>query len=84
MFVSVIDAAKQKGISIIIIFETHSQTMVDTLGDCIENELLSSHDVNIVLFEKELNSSTTKVKFSHFNSEGFLEQWPIGFFSGRK
>lgn len=84
MFVSVIKAAKERELSLKIIFETHSQTMVDTLGDCIEDELLSSQDVNIVLFEKELDSSTTKVKLSYFNSEGLLEQWPIGFFSGRK
>ena len=84
MFVSVIKAAKERELSLKIIFETHSQTMVDTLGDCIEDELLSSQDVNIVLFEKELDSSTTKVKFSYFNSEGLLESWPIGFFSGRK
>lgn len=83
MFVAVISAAKKRGISIVIIFETHSNTMIDTLGDCIEDGNLSANDVNIVLFEKELNSSTTNVKFSHFNNEGFLEEWPIGFFSGR-
>lgn len=84
MFVSVINVANNRDISLKIIFETHSQTMVDTLGDCIEDGNLKASDVNIVLFEKELDSSTTKVKFSHFNNEGFLEEWPIGFFSGRR
>lgn len=84
MFVSVINAAKEKELSLKIIFETHSQTMVDTLGDCIEDGFLEPQDVNIVLFEKEINSSTTKIKFSHFNKEGFLEEWPVGFFSGRR
>ena len=84
MFVLVINAAKEKNISLKIIFETHSNTMIDTLGDCIEDGNLEAQDVNIVLFEKEFNNSTTNVKFSHFNDEGFLEEWPIGFFSGRK
>lgn len=84
MFVSVINTAKKNDLSLKIIFETHSQIMVDTLGDCIEDELLKSQDVNIVLFEKEINSSTTKIKFSHFNEEGFLKEWPVGFFSGRR
>ena len=83
MFVSVINTAKEHDIKLNIIFETHSNTMVDTLGDCIEDGDLISTDVNIVLFEKDFDSSTTNIKFSHFNDEGFLEEWPIGFFSGR-
>ena len=83
MFVSVINTAKKHDIKLNIIFETHSNTMIDTLGDCIEDGDLTPTDVNIVLFEKDFNSSTTNIKFSHFNDEGFLEQWPIGFFSGR-
>lgn len=58
--------------------------MIDTLGDCIENKELNANDVNIVLFEKEKDKNNTIVNFSNFNSEGFLESWPIGFFSGRK
>ncbi|MDN3440952.1 AAA family ATPase [Psychrobacter sp. APC 3279] len=84
MFVLVINAAKEKNISLKIIFETHSNTMIDTLGDCIEDGDLEAQDVNIVLFAKEFNSSTTNIKFSHFNNDGFLEEWPIGFFSGRR
>lgn len=83
MFVTVVKAAKEKGASLKIIFETHSQTMIDTLGDCIEEELLNSKEVNIVVFDKDLDSTTTKISFSNFNNEGFLEHWPIGFFSGR-
>ena len=83
MFVSVINVAKDNDVSLKIIFETHSQTMVDTFGDCIEEGDLKADNVNIVLFDKELDGSTTAIRFSHFNNEGFLEEWPIGFFSGR-
>jgi predicted ATP-dependent endonuclease of OLD family len=83
MFVSVVNTARESDIKLSIIFETHSNTMVDTLGDCIEDGDLNATDVNIALFEKEFDSSTTNIKFSHFNDEGFLEEWPIGFFSGR-
>lgn len=84
MFVSVVNVAKENNVSLRIIFETHSQTMIDTLGDCIENNKLNADDVNIVLFEKERDKNNTIIQFSNFNSEGFLESWPIGFFSGRK
>lgn len=83
MFVSVISLSKRKKIPLIIIFETHSQTIIDTIGECIEDKELDFQDVNIVLFDKENESSTTDIKFSYFNDKGFLEQWPIGFFSGR-
>lgn len=84
MFASVIRLSKSKKIPLTIVFETHSQTIIDTLGDCIENNKLDPQDVNIVLFDKDNDNSTTNIKFSHFNNEGFLQQWPIGFFSGRK
>lgn len=84
MFASVIRLSKSKKIPLTIVFETHSQTIIDTLGDCIESNKLDPQDVNIVLFDKDNDNSTTNIKFSHFNNEGFLESWPIGFFSGRK
>lgn len=83
MFASVVKTAKENKVNLNIVFETHSQTMVDTLGECIEDKILETQDVNIVLFDKKPDSSITNIKFSHFNKEGFLEHWSIGFFSGR-
>ena len=83
MFCSVIKTAKDKGVNISIIFETHSKTMVDTLGDCIEEGIIKHTDVNIALFQKEIEDNKTEIKFSSFDQDGYLEQWPVGFFSGR-
>lgn len=83
MFSSVVHTAKENNVEINIIFETHSKTMIDTIGDCIEEEIISKDDVNIVLFEKEFDEESTRVSFSNFNDSGFLESWPVGFFSGR-
>ena len=33
------------------------------------------------MFEKEKDDYNTEVKISKFNKEGYLENWPIGFFS---
>jgi predicted ATPase len=65
-----------------VVFETHSKTMIDALGDCIEEKIIPSSCVNVVIFDKN-EENETNVRFSKFNSEGFLEDWPIGFFSGR-
>lgn len=83
MFAGVVKAAKESEMELVILFETHSKTMIDTLGDCIESKALDSNDVNIVIFEKEIGESNTLVKFSKFDETGNLLHWPIGFFSGR-
>jgi predicted ATPase len=83
MFASAINAAKSNNIDLIILFETHSKTMIDTLGDCIEDGIINNNDINIVLFEKNIEINSTKINFSNFSKDGYLEKWPVGFFSGR-
>ncbi|MCE2594790.1 ATP-binding protein [Motilimonas cestriensis] len=68
------------GSPINIIFETHSKTMIDALGDVVE-EYGGRESINIVILEKENN--ITKVTQTGFDDEGDLLKWPIGFFSGR-
>ncbi|PHN84394.1 hypothetical protein CSB62_18305 [Vibrio splendidus] len=63
-----------------IIFETHSKTMIDAIGDYIE-ENECAELANIYIFEKE--EDITIVKKSGFDSDGDLVNWPLGFFSGR-
>ncbi|HHC7385970.1 AAA family ATPase [Vibrio parahaemolyticus] len=63
-----------------IIFETHSKTMIDAIGDYIE-ENECSELASIYIFEKEEN--ITVVRKSGFDSDGDLVNWPLGFFSGR-
>ncbi|QTR54558.1 AAA family ATPase [Thiothrix unzii] len=82
LFSRIVTIAKDKGLGLRIIFETHSKTMVDTLGDCIEDKIIEKDDVNIVLFQKESNQGTV-ISFSDFDEQGYLNHWPVGFFSGR-
>lgn len=82
LFVNIINYAKENNRNIKIIFETHSNTMIDKLGECIEENVLNSEDVSIVSFEKESFNTKTIIKRAHFNKEGYLINWPIGFFSG--
>ena len=62
-----------------IIFETHSKTMIDTIGDFIE-ENNCPELASIYIFEKENNN--TIIKKSFYDNDGDLTNWPIGFFSG--
>jgi len=79
-FIAAIELAKEKEINLKLIIETHSQTLVNTLGHEIAEDRFSSSDASIVLFEKNLTENCSNVKLAYYNKEGYLENWPIGFF----
>ncbi len=63
------------------ILETHSETMINRLGNLVYKHKISEEEVNIIVFDKELGEEDTKVSVSKFDKEGYLQNWPIGFFS---
>ncbi|ULN66919.1 AAA family ATPase [Vibrio gigantis] len=67
-------------IDINIIFETHSKTMIDAIGDYIE-EHKCPELASIYIFDK--HDGNTVISKSEFDEYGDLINWPIGFFSGR-
>ncbi|MEZ9057984.1 hypothetical protein [Vibrio pelagius] len=82
LFAKVVNIRNKYSTNISIIFETHSRTMINALGDCIEDEDLSESDVSIAIFDKGEHQKFTNVAFSKFDEEGDLINWPVGFFSG--
>ncbi|EGQ8115101.1 AAA family ATPase [Vibrio parahaemolyticus] len=81
VFLKVATAVKRRNSSTKIIFETHSKTMINAIGDEIEENPELRDKVNIVIFNKE--DTETNVKSVSFDEYGDLVDWPIGFFSGR-
>ncbi len=79
-FTETIKLARKKKVELKIIIETHSQTIVNYIGHKIADNDFSEKDVSIVLFEFKDNSNDSFVKLSNYNKQGFLENWPIGFF----
>lgn len=72
--------AKLKKEKIQFILETHSETIINRLGNLIYKGKISSEDVNIIVFNKKEIDKNTEIKISKFNEDGYLENWPIGFF----
>lgn len=60
-----------------IIIETHSDVIINTIGEYIGNNDFQSDDINIVLFG--INSSN-ELKQTTYDEDGILKEWPIGFF----
>jgi predicted ATPase len=75
---STVGAAKQIGLDLRLIIETHSETIINRIGHRISNGNYSSDDVAILVFNKDMAS--TVVESATFDKNGFLHNWPYGFF----
>ena len=62
------------------IIETHSETIINKIGDLIYNKKIGNKDVNIQIFSKRNGKMETIVESASYDKEGFLKNWPIGFF----
>ena len=63
------------------VIETHSETLVNRLGELIANGSIPAEDVQILIFDlDEALARTTNVKVATFSKEGALINWPYGFF----
>lgn len=79
VFVNILKEARGRNIRLKIIFETHSETMINRLGTLIASNKLEYQSVNILFFDKE--NDITTIKSKKFNNKGLLTGWPIGFFA---
>lgn len=70
--------ARQGNVNFII--ETHSETMINRIGHVIARGELKKNEVGITIFEKKLEEDNTVVRQGGYDDEGYLENWPIGFF----
>jgi hypothetical protein len=63
------------------VVETHSETLINRLGELIASKRLSAEDVQIVLFEPDAEGARkTDVRIARFGADGELINWPYGFF----
>lgn len=81
---SSIQLAKENGYHLQLIIETHSETIVNYFGMAIANGALQKQDVSVVLFDKNLQTKHTQVQSSSYDQDGFLLDWPIGFFAPKE
>ena len=83
-FIACIKLARDNGYELQLLLETHSQTIVDYLGRAIAKGQLSRDDVSVILFEKNADGNATVVKNSNYDENGYLENWPYGFFDPKE
>lgn len=79
-FVAATEEAKRNNIDLKIVIETHSSTIIETLGELVEQKEISQNDITIALFDEVSQKSACNVRLANYEENGFLENWPIGFF----
>lgn len=84
VIVKVMTDSKVKNKKIQFILETHSQTIIDRFGNLIYKGKLDENDIGIEIFEKENGNAVTKIQFGKFDKDGYLENWPAGFFEPKE
>ena len=78
VLVYVVEEARKNNVLIKIIFETHSETMINRLGYLVAKNYVSKEKINILIFDKI--NGTAKIRTAKFKENGALEDWPLGFF----
>lgn len=66
--------------NIYFFLETHSQHIINAIGESIENKTIHKDKVNITLFEKNKDGFTV-TRSATFDNNGYLNDWPAGFLS---
>lgn len=72
-------AANSKENNSAIVVETHSSHLINRLGQLVDMGKVDPDDIQVILFERDIDSDTTNIRTTTFDSEGFLVDWPIGF-----
>ncbi|MCG3669074.1 AAA family ATPase [Aliarcobacter butzleri] len=80
MLAEVLKYAKGNKIDLKIIIETHSDILINRLGDLIIDEKIDAEQINIVIFDKESEEQPTNISLAKYNKDGNLINWPLGFF----
>ena len=62
------------------IIETHSETIINKIGSLIHSSKMDKNKVNIVLFNAQNEGLTNYVEQASYDSNGYLNNWPTGFF----
>jgi predicted ATPase len=76
-------AGEARNYSLSLVVETHSEALINRLGELIAAGRIPQDTVGIYLFEKEAPNEVSTVRMSEFDRDGVLENWPFGFFSSR-
>lgn len=74
----IVKVASQEKVNFVI--ETHSETIVNRVGNSISKREIDNSDIGVIIFEKDFGADNTTIKIGGYDEDGYLENWPLGFF----
>lgn len=80
ILIRAMDSARRGGVGLTIVVETHSEAIVNRIGQRIASGELEPTAAAVVLFEPSGSDGRSQVRTATFDREGFLNDWPYGFF----
>lgn len=83
-FIASIQLAKENNYQLQLLLETHSETIVNYFGQAIKKNKIKKEDVSILLFDKPIHARTAEVRISGYDKNGYLTNWPMGFFAPKE
>jgi hypothetical protein len=84
MLAGVVRESNKAGASIRFVVETHSEAIVNRLGELIANKVLRAEDAQVLVMGSETNpgdNGAFDVRRADFDENGVLRHWPFGFFN---
>lgn len=81
LLTEMISFCKNEKKDIRFIIETHSEIILNKIGENIALEKFDREDTNVVLFNAKGENMEKYVEISKYSKDGFLTNWPMGFFA---
>ncbi len=69
-----------RDIEVRFVIETHSEAIINAIGSMVQSGKLSKDKANVVIFNGVDEGLDDYVAESEFDDNGYLSNWPIGFF----
>lgn len=82
LLVDLIREAKKRDRGIALIVETHSETIVNRIGEWVSGERMDGippENCQVLVFDKDAEG-TSQIRRATYSDQGYLENWPYGFF----
>lgn len=80
VFMALLNSFTEDDDSYKLLVETHSPTIINRIGRRIREGKFKAEDVNIVLFQKDLENKNSEVRQTSYDDKGQIQDWPYGFF----
>ena len=78
MLSAMVALCKKLELNVRFIVETHSESILNSLGENVENKLIFPEDINVLLVEQDIRGISSIISTT-YTETGNLENWPKHF-----